>query len=55
MRGFKTPASAQRFISSPGAMFNLLKLGRYKNSAKSYRKEALTIFNDIVISHHHYA
>ncbi|MBL0941721.1 MAG: IS6 family transposase [Alphaproteobacteria bacterium] len=58
MRGFKTPASAQKFISSLGAMLNLLKVGRYKNTSKVYReklKKALTIFNDTVISHHHYA
>lgn len=58
MRGFKTPASAQRFISSLGAMLNLLKVGRYKHKAKDYReklKNALIIFNDIIISHHHYA
>ncbi|MBL0941451.1 MAG: IS6 family transposase [Alphaproteobacteria bacterium] len=58
MRGFKTPASAQRFISSLGVMLNLLKVGRYKHKADDYRekfKNALNIFNEIVNSYHHYA
>ena len=51
MRGFKTPSSTQRFISALGAFLNLLKVGRYKNSADDYRKKhknALDIFNTIV-------
>jgi len=55
MRGFKAPASAQRFLSSMGAIMNLLKVGRYKHSAQEYRKrlkEALSIFDEIVNSHY---
>lgn len=58
MRGFKTLASAQRFISSLGVMLNLLKVGRYKHAAKDYREKlrnALTIFNESVLSDHHCA
>lgn len=54
MRGFKTPASAQRFLSSMGQILNLLKVGRYKNSAQEYRKkikEGLSLFEEIVNSH----
>ena len=53
MRGFKTPSSAQRFISALGAFLNLLKVGRYKNPAAEYRKKykkALDIFNTIVLN-----
>lgn len=55
MRGFKTPEGAQRFLSSMGQLLNLLKVGRYKYSAQEYRKrlkEGLSIFHDIVHSHH---
>ena len=55
MRGFKTPASAQRFLSSMGAIMNLLKVGRYKYPAQEYRKrlkEGLSIFEEIVSSHY---
>ena len=58
MRKFKTPSSAQRFLSSMGQMLNILKVGRYKNSAKNYRqkmKEALATFDEIVNSYHHYS
>ena len=51
MRGFKNVFSAQRFLSAMGSILNLLKVGRYKNSAKEYRekhKNALDIFNTIV-------
>ena len=51
MRGFKTPSSAQRFISALGAFLNLLKVGRYKNPATEYRnkyKKSLDVFNSIV-------
>lgn len=56
MRGFKTLASTQRFLSSRGSLLNLLKVKRYVYPAKEYRKklqEALTVFQDIVISGHH--
>jgi putative transposase len=55
MRGFKTPASAQRFLSSMGQILNLLKVGRYKHSAQEYRKrlqQGLSIFDEIVFSHY---
>jgi len=55
MRKFKSPASAQRFLSSMGQINNLLKVGRYKHSAQDYKyklKDALTIFDKIVFSHH---
>ncbi len=53
MRGFKTPGSTQRFLSSMGTLLNLLKVKRYVGSAKEYRKkfkESLTFFQDIVSS-----
>jgi len=53
MRGFKTPASTQRFLSSMGGLLNLLKVKRYIGSAKEYRKklqEALAVFQEIVTS-----
>ncbi len=34
MRGFKTPGSTQRFLSSMGTLLNLLKVKRYVGSAK---------------------
>ena len=55
MRGFKSPASAQRFLSSMGAFLNLLKVGRYKHSAKEYHerlKKALSVYEEIVNSHY---
>lgn len=55
MRGFKSPASAQRFLASMGAFLNLLKVGRYKRPAKEYReklKKALSIYEEIVNSHY---
>jgi len=55
MREFKTPASAQRFLSCMGQILNLLKVGRYKHSAQEYRKrlqEGLSIFDEIVNSHY---
>ncbi|WP_032113184.1 hypothetical protein [Candidatus Paracaedibacter symbiosus] len=58
MRGFKSVPNAQRFLSSMGAFLNLLKVRRYKQSAKEYRQkfiQSLAIFNEIVASHHHYA
>ena len=58
MRGFKSVSNAQRFLSSMGAFLNLLKVGRYKQSAKEYRQkfiQSVDIFNEIVASHHHYA
>ena len=54
MRGFKTPASAQRFLSSMGQILNILKVGRYKHSAQEYRKKlkkGLSIFDEIVHSY----
>lgn len=58
MRGFKSVSSAQRFLSSMGAFLNLLKVRRYKQTAKEHRQKlsrSINIFNEIVISHHHYA
>lgn len=55
MRGLKTPASAQRFLSSMGQILNLLKVGRYKHSAQEYRqrlKKGLSLFDEIVSSHY---
>jgi len=55
MRKFKSPASAQRFLSSMGQINNLLKVGRYKHSAQDYKsklKNAFIIFDEIVNSHH---
>ena len=55
MRGFNSPASAQRFLSSMGAFLNLLKVGRYKYPAKEYRerlKKALSVYEEIVNSHY---
>ncbi len=57
MRGFKSPGSTQRFLSSMGAMHNLLKIGRYKMSAEEYRQNlqnALGVFNEIVESQYQY-
>lgn len=54
MRGFKTPAGAQRFLSSMGAFLNLLKVKRYTFSSKEYRQkfqQALALFNEVVSSH----
>ena len=51
MRGFRQVSSTQRFLSSMGQMLNLLKVGRYKNSAQAYRdklKETLSVFDKIV-------
>lgn len=53
MRGFRQVSSTQRFLSSMGQMLNLLKVGRYKNSAQAYRdklKKALSVFDAIVNS-----
>ncbi len=57
MRGFKSPGSAQRFLSSMGPFLNLLKVGRYKRSSQDYRqklKASFETFNEIVYSSHHY-
>jgi putative transposase len=51
MRGFRQLSSTQPFLSSMGQVLNLLKVGRYKNSAQAYRdklKEALSGFDEIV-------
>lgn len=58
MRKFKSVSSAQRFLSSMVQVLNLLKIGRYKNSAKIYReklKSSLNIWENIVSAQHHYA
>lgn len=50
VRKFKDPSNTQRFLSSMGAMLNLLKIGRYKNTAQTYRdklKNAVSIFEHI--------
>jgi putative transposase len=58
MRKFKSPGSAQRFLSSMGKILNLFKVGRYKHQASVYRQklqQAFTVWNDLVTSHHPYA
>lgn len=53
MRGFKTLASAQRFLSSTGAFLNLLKVKRHAFCASEYRRkleESLALFQEIVTS-----
>lgn len=58
MRKFKDPGNTQRFLSAMGSFLNLLKVGRYKHSAKEHRqrlKVAFQIFDQIVLSSHQYA
>ncbi|MDC0344926.1 IS6 family transposase [Alphaproteobacteria bacterium] len=53
MRGFKVVGSTQRLLASMGAFMNLLKVGRYKNSAQEYRlklKKANSIFQEVLHS-----
>lgn len=50
VRKFKDPGNTQRFLSTMGTMLNLLKIGRYKNTAQEYReklKAAISTFDDI--------
>ena len=58
MRKFKDVGSTQKFLSSMGSILNLLKVGRYKNTAAIYKqklKNALDIFENIVNTMDNYA
>jgi putative transposase len=57
MRKFKTPGSAQRFLSSMGGILNLFKVGRYKHEASLYMQKlqnAFSIWNDVFVSYPSY-
>ncbi|WP_075553235.1 DDE-type integrase/transposase/recombinase [Candidatus Paracaedibacter symbiosus] len=46
MRRFKSAPLTQRFLSCHGAINNLFKVGRYKQSAKNYRQAFKNAIND---------
>ena len=53
-RKFKDPCLTQKLLESMGQIMNLMKIGRYKNTAKEYKnkfKQSIMIWNTIVNGH----